>query len=103
MVIDINNYDNISNDTIDDVYFECSFNCVMSISFLFLACFFCCVLGYYNKLRYIRQSGGLYADLYTQDIDDRVNLYSEPEYEDDKGLFIRGRNIYNQPPKYSEN
>ena len=102
MVIDINNYENISNDTVDDVYFECSFNCLMSISLLILVCFFCCILGYYNKLRYVRQGGGLYADMYTQDLD-RVNLYSEPEYEDDQGLIIRGRNIFNQPPKYSEN
>ena len=103
MVTDISNYDNISyTDSFDDMYYVCSFNCAMSMSFLFIVCMCCCILGYFNKLRYVRQSGGIYADLYTRELD-RVSLYTEQEHEDDQGLIIRGKGIYNFPPKYSEN
>ena len=104
MVTEIDCYENVSNNNnlCENIYYVCSFDCLMSLSFLCLALLFCCMLGYYNKIRYRRTSGGIYANLYTENLEPE-NLYTEKEFEDDQGLIMRGYNIYNQPPKYSEN
>ena len=102
MVTELSCYDNTSNsDLCDNTYYVCSLNCALSISFLFMGCLFCCIIGYFNKYRY-RRNGGTYANLYTEDLSP-INLYTEQEHEDDQGLIIRGKGIYNFPPKYSEN
>lgn len=93
-------YDNISNiDICSNTYYICSPNCALSFLILFFAILWCCVVCcYYSFIK--RKRRGIYEDLYTRDLEPQ-NLYTEPEYEDDRGLIIRGKN--NFPPKYSEN
>ena len=103
MVTEINCYDdNISNmDICTNTYYVCSSNCVLSSLIFVIGFLWCGILCCYYSFKK-RKGGGIYADLYTRELEPQ-NLYTEPEYEEDQGLIIRGRNIYNSPPKYSEN